>query len=76
MMRVQGDSLRRMAETESAWWQSEVIAPAMEAGKRPDEVLGGDFGDRMSALAERAIMGMYHLHQTQAWTPASSTASR
>jgi adenylate cyclase len=68
MMRVQADSLRRIAETESNIWQSEVIGPAMEAGKRPDEILGFEFGDRMSVLMERAIMGMYHLQQTRAWT--------
>jgi adenylate cyclase len=67
LMRVQSDSLRRMAETESTMWQSEVIGPAVEAGKRPDEILGIDFGDRMSVLMERAVMGMYHLQQTQAW---------
>ncbi len=40
----------------------------MEAGKRPDEILAIDFGDRMSVLTEQALMGMYHLQQTQAWT--------
>jgi adenylate cyclase len=68
LLRVQGDSLRRMAETESAWWESEVVKPAMEAGKRPDEIMGKDLGDRLSALSERAITGMYHLQQSQAWT--------
>jgi adenylate cyclase len=68
LLRVQGDSLRRMADTEAAWWESEVITPAMLAGQRPDEVLGLDFGDQMSVLSERALMGMYHLHQTQTWT--------
>jgi class 3 adenylate cyclase len=67
MMRVQGDSLRRMAETESSMWQTEVIGPAMSAGKRPDEILGDPFGDQMSALTERAVLGMYHLQQSQAW---------
>ena len=67
MMRVHSDSLRRMAETEATMWQSEVIGPAMEAGKRPDQILGADFGDRMSVLMERAVMGMYHLQQTAAW---------
>jgi class 3 adenylate cyclase len=57
-----------MAETEAAWWQSEVVVPALEAGKRPDQVLGIEFGDTMSALSERALMGMYHLQQTQSWT--------
>ena len=68
MLRVQGDSLRRLAETEAAWWESEVITPGMEAGKRPDEILGIEFGDRMSVLAEQALIGMYHLQQTKAWT--------
>ena len=68
LLRVQGDSLRRMTETETDWWRSEVMVPAMEAGKRPDEILGVDFANRMTALAERAILGMYHLQQMQAWT--------
>ncbi len=69
LLRVQGDSLRRMTETETAWWHSEVIMPAVEAGRRPDDILGVDFANRMSVLAERAIVGMYHLQQAQAWTP-------
>jgi adenylate cyclase len=69
LLRVQGDSLRRMTETETAWWHSEVLRPAMEAGRRPDEILGVDFANRMSVLAEKALIGMYHLQQTQAWTP-------
>ena len=68
LVRAQGDSMRRMAETESAMWQSEVIEPAVRAGKRPDEILGIDFGDRMSLLTERAVVAMYHLQQTRAWT--------
>jgi adenylate cyclase len=67
MMRVQADGLRRIAETEASMWQSEVIGPAVAAGKRPDEILGIEFGDRMSVLLERAVLGMYHLQQSQAW---------
>jgi class 3 adenylate cyclase len=67
-MRAQGDAMRRLAETESAMWVSEVIAPAMAAGKRPDEVLGAEFGDRMSVLTEQAVVAMYHMQQTRAWT--------
>jgi adenylate cyclase len=67
MMRVQADSMRRIAESEAWMWQAEVIGPAVAAGKRPDEVLGIEFGDRMSELTERAVIDMYHLQQTQAW---------
>ncbi len=68
MIRVQADGLRRMAETEAAWWQAEVLGPAEAGGQRTDEVLGADFGDRMSALTEEAVLSMYHLQQTKAWT--------
>ena len=68
LLRVGGDSLRRMAETETDWWRSEVILPAVAAGKRPDEILGADFANRMSMLAERAILGMYHLQEAKAWS--------
>ena len=40
----------------------------MARGMRPDEVLGGEFGDRMSASTERAVVAMYHLQQMKAWT--------
>jgi len=68
MLRTQGENMRRVAETESALWLSEVIEPAVAAGHRPDEVLGAEFADRMSALTEQAMIAMYHLQQTRAWT--------
>jgi DNA-binding transcriptional MerR regulator len=68
MLRSQGDTIGRMAETESAIWQSEVILPATAAGKRPDEILGVDFADAMSVLTEQAVVSMYHMQQTRAWT--------
>ena len=68
MVRTQGDSMRRIAETESMMWQAEVIGPAMSRGMRPDEVLGSELGDRMSALTERSVIAMYHLQQARAWT--------
>ena len=68
LLRVQGDGLRRIAETETAWWNAGVIMPAAAAGKRPDEILAVDFAYRMSVLCEQALLGMYHLQQKQAWT--------
>ena len=68
MVRTQSDSMRRIAETESAMWGAEVIGPAARRGVRPDEILGGELGDRMSALTERSVIAMYHLQQGRAWT--------
>lgn len=68
LMRVQGDSLRRMAETEANWWQSEVIEPAMAAGKSGEMISATDFSQDMSTLAEKSVIAVYHAHQAHAWT--------
>jgi adenylate cyclase len=68
MIRVQADALRRVAETEAATWKTEVIDQGTRTGLRPDEILGAEYGDRMSVLTEQAVITMYHLQQTKAWT--------
>jgi adenylate cyclase len=68
MLRTQADGTRRIAETESAMWQAEVVGPAMQRGMRADEILGDPIGDRMAALSERSVLAMYHLQQGRAWT--------
>lgn len=68
LLRVQGDVLRRMAETEADWWQSEVIEPAMARGDNPQEISATDFSTKMTALAERSLSAIYHAQQAHAWT--------
>jgi hypothetical protein len=72
LLRVQGEGLRRMAETETAWWEAGVMMPAAAAGKRPDVILAVGFAYRMSVLCELALIGMYHLQHKQAWTTRAS----
>jgi class 3 adenylate cyclase/DNA-binding transcriptional MerR regulator len=68
LIRVAGDSLRRIAESEADWWRSEVMEPAMAAGMNPEEVSATEMSISMSALAERAILAMYHSQEMRAWT--------
>ncbi len=68
LLRVQGDSIRRITEQEAAWWTSEVIEPALAAGKGTEEIGGADLADRISPLSERAMLAMYHAQQARAWT--------
>jgi len=68
LLRVQGDSTRRITEQEAAWWNSEVIEPAMAAGKGPEEIGKAEFADRSTPLSEQAILAMYHAQQARAWT--------
>ena len=68
LLRVMGDSTRRITEQEASWWRSEVIEPAMAAGKGPEEMTNPEFADRISPLAERTVLAMYHAQQARAWT--------
>lgn len=68
LLRVAGDTLRRLAETGSAWWRSEVMLPAIAAGKPPDELFGADFATRLNDLAEQAVIELYRLQQARTWT--------
>jgi class 3 adenylate cyclase len=68
LLRVQGDSTRRITEQEAAWWNSEVIEPAMAAGKGTEEIANVDLADRVSPRAEQAVLAMYHAQQARAWT--------
>ena len=68
LLRVQGDSTRRVAEQEAAWWYSEVIAPALDAGRSLDAMENAEFADRISPLMDRALLEMYHAQQARSWT--------
>ena len=41
LLRVMGDSLRRVAEQQADWWMNEVQVPLMKKG-----VKAGDIGDQ------------------------------
>lgn len=68
LLRVQGDSTRRIAEQEAAWWASEVVEPAMTSGKGPEDVANAEFSNRSAPLAEQAVLAMYHAQQARSWT--------
>jgi len=68
LLRVQGDGTRRITEQEAAWWTSEVIEPAIAAGKGPEEIGNAELADRISPASEQALLAMYHSQQAHAWT--------
>jgi adenylate cyclase len=68
LLRVQGDGTRRITEEEAAWWVSEVIEPAVTAGKGPEEIGNADLADRAAPVSEQALLAMYHAQQSRAWT--------
>ncbi len=68
LLRVYGDSTRRITEQEAEWWRSEVMEPAMAAGKAPEEIGNAPLADRISPLSEGCLVAMYHAQQARAWT--------
>jgi adenylate cyclase len=69
-LRVYGDSLRRIAETEAAWWNSEVENALVESGMTEGEMLHApaDLGSLMTPLIDQALLAMYHGQQEHAWS--------
>jgi adenylate cyclase len=68
-LRVCGDSLRRIAETEAAWWNSEVEMALLASGMTEGEMLAAqaDLGSQMSPLIDQALVAIYHGQQEHAW---------
>jgi adenylate cyclase len=68
LLRVMGDSTRRITDQEGAWWRSEVIEPGMAAGADTDAIANPELSDRIAPLSEQAMVAMYHAQQARAWT--------
>jgi adenylate cyclase len=68
-LRVWGDSLRRIAETETADWRNEVITPLLASGMTAVEMLKvqADLASQLAPLNERALLAIYHGQQEQTW---------
>jgi len=69
-LRVCGDSLRRIAETEAAFWNSEVEMALVASGMTEGEMLQAqaDLGSQMSPLIEQVLLTIYHGQQEHAWS--------
>jgi class 3 adenylate cyclase len=68
-LRVAGDGLRRVADTESDWWWTEVLEPlfrsgmsAVEIGRSTEQLASATGG-----VTDDALLALYHGHQTGAW---------
>ena len=68
-LRVWGDSLRRIAETETADWRNEVITPLLASGMTAVEMLKvqANLASQLAPLNERALLAIYHGQQEQTW---------
>jgi adenylate cyclase len=69
-LRVYADSLRRIAEAEAAWWNSEVEMALVASGMTEAEMLQAqaDLGSQMTPLIEQVLVAIYHGQQEHAWS--------
>jgi class 3 adenylate cyclase len=69
-LRVYGDSLRRIAEAESEWWQSDFVEPMLAQGLTHGDVgrRASEVSPRLSEAGDAAVMAIFHAQQQHAWT--------
>jgi adenylate cyclase len=69
-LRAIGDSMRRVAEVEMAWFLAEVIEPARAAGKDGAELSATavEFRERFDPLNDQARVAIHHAYQARAVT--------
>jgi adenylate cyclase len=71
LLRVTGESLRRVAEQEADWWRTEVIEPAFAKGAVGDQLaasLSDEASDKLAGSADESLRAIYHAQQAHAWT--------
>ena len=69
-LRVYGDSLRRIAEAEATWWNSEVEVAMVKSGMTEGEMLQAqaDLGSEMTPLIDQTLLAIYHGQQEHTWS--------
>jgi adenylate cyclase len=70
LLRVWGESLRRIAETEGDWWRSEVEMPLLASGMNEREMLeaANRLSPELASLQEEAVLEIYHAQHEHAAT--------
>lgn len=69
-LRVYGESLRRMAETEGEWFRNEIVQPMLERGLTEDDVgrFAAEVSPQLSMVSDQAVMAIFHGQQRHAWS--------
>jgi class 3 adenylate cyclase/DNA-binding transcriptional MerR regulator len=68
-LRVYGESLRRIVETDVDWYRNHVMRPLLESGMGSGETMEASarFGAEAAPLMQQALTAIYHGQQEHAW---------
>jgi adenylate cyclase len=69
-LRVYGDSLRRIAESEGEWWRSEISEPMMAQGLTAEDLgkRAAEITPQLGAVSVDALLAIYRAQQRHVWT--------
>jgi adenylate cyclase len=69
-LRVYGDSLRRVAESEGEWWRSEFMQPMMAKGLTENDLgrRAAEITPELGKVSTNALLAIYRAQQRHAWT--------
>jgi adenylate cyclase len=72
-LRVCADGLRRVAETETDLWKTDVEQPLLRGGMTEAQMLAAqaDLGSAIAPLMEQTMVAIYHAQQERAWTQSA-----
>ena len=73
LLRAYADGLRRIVETETDWYRTEVELPLLEGGMTEVEMQAAqaDVGSRISPLLDQTLVSIYHGQQEHAWSKSA-----
>ena len=70
-LRVLGDSLRRVAETEAEAFRTDLMEPMLAAGATANELSGTSTSEstlRLDQAMDEAVLAIWHAQQVRPWT--------
>jgi class 3 adenylate cyclase len=69
MMRVYGEGVRRLAETEADMWATDILGPLIREGVSMPEIVRrtSAITAELSTTSDEALLALYHAHQASAW---------
>jgi adenylate cyclase len=72
-LRVCADGLRRITETETDWWRTDVELPLLESGMSTVQMLEAqaDLGSRINPVMDRVLVAIYRGQQEHAWSQSA-----
>ena len=68
-LRVCGDSMRRISETESDWWRSEIMMPLLQMGydAAAMDAASNELSPALARVSDDAVLAVYHGQQANSW---------